>query len=139
MTDPIAPNYVSKAFVRRVIDGDTIVVDISPAFQMILANRTMRLHGIDTMEMSADSGLLREMARKAKEHVYNAVTNRDILIKSVKNTRASELIDSFGRYLAVVYYTNAAGEQVNLNEELLALGLAQKWGKPPTVNPGLGL
>jgi micrococcal nuclease len=125
----IEPNYVSKAKVTRVIDGDTVVVTISPGFKLAHVDYKMRLHGIDTAEMNASDKSLRELAVKARMHVTNSILDREVLVKSVKNTLGADLIDSFGRWLAVIFYVNDAGEQVNLNEELLSLGLATVWTK----------
>ena len=42
--------YEYKCNLRRVIDGDTIVVDIDLGFKVFLLKQTVRLHGIDTPE-----------------------------------------------------------------------------------------
>ena len=42
--------YEYKAIVTRVIDGDTIDVDIQLGFDVVLAKQRIRLLGIDTPE-----------------------------------------------------------------------------------------
>ena len=43
-------NYEYNAKVTKVIDGDTVEVDIDLGFNTILANQSVRLLGIDTPE-----------------------------------------------------------------------------------------
>tara|TARA_B100001287_G_scaffold259250_1_gene246289 strand:+ start:151 stop:579 length:429 start_codon:yes stop_codon:yes gene_type:complete len=42
--------YEYKAIIRRVVDGDTVDVDIDLGFGVIYANQRIRLYGIDTPE-----------------------------------------------------------------------------------------
>ena len=45
------PDYVYKAYVRSVYDGDTITVDIDVGFGITLTSQKIRLRGIDTPEV----------------------------------------------------------------------------------------
>lgn len=122
----IQPNYVMKATVIRVIDGDTVCLSVSPAFNFYFHGYKFRLHGIDTPEKNSTDPDKRALAMKATEYVKNAIESKPILVQFIKTKGGADLIDSFGRYLAVIFYTEN-GEQRNLNDELLALGLATKW------------
>ena len=42
--------YEYKVKIRRIVDGDTIDVDIDLGFNMILSKQRIRLYGIDTPE-----------------------------------------------------------------------------------------
>ena len=42
--------YEYKAIIKRVVDGDTVDVDIDLGFGVIFANQRIRLYGIDTPE-----------------------------------------------------------------------------------------
>lgn len=117
----IAPNYVMKAVVRRVIDGDTIDVTVSPAFKIKVDIR-LRLFGIDTPELNDKDEAKRNKAILAKSHVRNSIEGKDILVQTHKN---GDAVDSFGRYLADVYYPRADGSFGFLNQELVELDLAQ--------------
>lgn len=117
----IAPNYIMKAVVRRVVDGDTIDVTVSPAFKIKVDIR-VRLFGIDTPELNDKDDSERNKAILAKSHVRNAIEGREVLVQTHKN---GEAVDSFGRYLADVYYTRSDGSVGFLNQELVELDLAR--------------
>lgn len=122
----LKPNYVMKAKVTRVLDGDTCVVDISPAFHIVLEDYKIRFYGIDTSETNSTDPEERKRAQAAKQFVTNAILNKTVLVQSVRMARSGdEKVDSFGRYLMVVFYKDAKGVQQNLNQQLLALGLAK--------------
>lgn len=130
----IEPNYVMKGFCTRVIDGDTVVLSVSPAFKLIFQDYKFRLHGIDTPELNSKDPFQREQAQKAKDFVRVAIEGKDILVKSIRNSKGAESIDSFGRYLVEILYiefVNVGGimipTQRNLNDELLSRGLATVW------------
>ena len=42
--------YEYKVTLDRVIDGDTVDVDIQLGFKVVLSKQRIRLHGIDTPE-----------------------------------------------------------------------------------------
>ena len=42
--------YEYRAKIIKIIDGDTVDVDIDLGFDVILSNQRVRLHGIDTPE-----------------------------------------------------------------------------------------
>ena len=42
--------YEYKAKIRRIVDGDTVDVDIDLGFNMILSKQRIRLYGIDAPE-----------------------------------------------------------------------------------------
>lgn len=123
----IGPNYTFNGTVTRVIDGDTVVMTVSPAFKIQLVDYKFRLYGIDTCELNAKDEELRKKAVEAKHYVQKCIEGKDVVVKTYKNSKGAELIDSFGRYLAEIYYTDDVGKQINLNQELLDLGLAVKF------------
>lgn len=122
----IEPNYVMKGFVERVIDGDSVIMTVSPAFKIYLKNYKFRFYGIDTAELNSKDPGERDLAKQAKTHVVSAIEGKDVIIKTIKNTKGAELIDSFGRYLVIIYYMKDE-IQIDLNFELLELGLAKAW------------
>ncbi len=115
MTTPIA-NYVRRGKVTRVVDGDSIDIDIYFGFHLFQVHR-VRLLRVDTPELNSPDAGLRAKAIEAKTFVNNAIMEREIILETVKS-------DSFGRYLAEVYYTDSDGTEHNLSDELLANGLA---------------
>lgn len=124
----ILPQYVLKANVSRVIDGDTVVVDIALPFNMKLEKRKVRLYGINTAEIHSKDPDMRKLAQEAKQRVTDAILGKTVVLKSikVKGTDEDEL-DAFGRYLMVVFYDHPEYGQVNLNDELVELKLAERY------------
>lgn len=124
----IEPNYVMNAFVTRVIDGDTVVMNIDPAFEVSFNNRKVRLYGIDTAELNSTDPVMRDLAQKARDLVKARVEGKRVIVRSVKNSSGADKIDSFGRYLFDVFYDEIQADgtiiQKSLNQELVDLGLA---------------
>jgi len=94
----------------RVIDGDTIVVEIDLGFK-IFTHQILRLKDIDTAEIfHPKSPKEREEGIKAKIFVEQFLKDKKLLIKTHKTGK-------YGRWLAEVF---ADGE--NLNQKLLLEG-----------------
>lgn len=54
---PVAPAYRYKAVLRRVIDGDTIVVDVDLGFHVWVRDVKLRLRDINAYELSEQKGV----------------------------------------------------------------------------------
>lgn len=120
----IEPNYVMKCVCKRVIDGDTAVFDVSPGFNVIMQGLTFRFNGINAPELKSSNEATAAKAKEAREFVRNRIEGKEVFVQFTKNTADQEKIDKYGRYLAVVFY-EAEGLQVNLNDQLVRLGLAK--------------
>lgn len=105
------PQYVYKAHVDRVIDGDTFDVTVDLGFQITTYQR-LRLVDIDTPEIK---GPERAEGLKVKEYVKELLEGKDVTIQSFK-------LGDFGRYTAEVFLE---GDE-KLSEHLLAKGMAVK-------------
>ena len=122
--------YTYKALIERVVDGDTIWVNIDCGFDIWIRQK-LRLRAIDTPELDTIKG------REAKEFVEAHL--KEVAFVVIK-THGS---DKYDRYLADIFYPppelRRAGlsneedsgivlEQGNfLNQELLDRGLAKEW------------
>lgn len=107
--------YTYNAVITRVVDGDTLVVDIDAGFDIWLRGQTLRLNRINAPEMKTLEG-------KALFDQLQFLTGQKIIIKTVRNYRVKKETqkDSFGRYLSEVEI-NGMG---NLSDYLLANNLA---------------
>ena len=106
--------YTFKAYVERVIDGDTLKVE----FELGLGNwhpETIRLNHIDCPEMNTPEG------KAAKKFVEAQLSGCDfITVKSVQTKR-----EKWGRYLGEVFFQKkGASLPVYLNQLLLDKGHA---------------
>lgn len=90
--------------VTRVSDGDTVILTDSKK------NKTkVRLDGIDAPEIGQEYG------DESKEFVEKLILNKNVKVKVIG-------VDKYKRTLGVIYLDN-----LNINEELLANGLAWQY------------
>ncbi len=119
--------YCYNAHVSRIIDGDTIQVVVDAGFRIKMEMR-LRLLDVDTPELRPRGGTDEEKeaekkaAKRAKEYVSDCVLDKNIRIRTHK-------ADSFGRYLADIWFDLPTGGEVHLNQDLLDRGLAEPYKK----------
>lgn len=110
--------YIYNARVLKVVDGDTVDLEVDLGFH-ITAKHRFRLARIDTAEKNSsipEERMLADIATKFLVEKFNAVNNQ-IVIKTTKQ-------DKYGRYLVDIIVNDQ-----NINDEMLALGLAVKYGE----------
>lgn len=117
----IGPSYTYSAVVLNIVDGDTCDADVDFG-DHIRRKLRLRLARIDTCEMNASDPALREKALAARDFVKAAILDKRVVLTTTKVATPIKT-DSFGRYLAEVYYMQGE-QQVNLSTELLEKGLA---------------
>lgn len=108
------PGQSYFAQVKRVIDGDTFVID---------TDERVRLIGIDTPETVHPTVEVQPFGPEASEFTKNAVEGKQVRLEFDVG-----IYDGFKRLLAYVYVDN-----VSLNEQLLLEGLAVVSTYPPNV------
>ncbi len=102
--------FTFKAYIERVVDGDTLVVQVDLGFSL-WTRQYLRLRGIDCPELDTPEG------KKAKKFVERELeTAPYVIISSTKS-------DKYDRYLADVFYTKN-GNELFLNNGLLEERLA---------------
>ena len=108
--------YEYKATVKRIIDGDSVVLDIDLGFYIFMNETKIRLYGIDTPEMNSEDPLLRLQAVLATRYLYdNMPVGSKVTIKTVLDKR-----EKYGRLLATIITEDG----FNINEGLLNNKLA---------------
>lgn len=115
--------YMYKATVLKVVDGDTIDVMIDLGFMMSLMKR-VRLYGIDAPERFTEEGIL------STQYITEAIiksADYKIMLETIKDDS-----DKYGRLLGIIYPkregTENDYEPVSINENMVELGFAQwKW------------
>tara|TARA_R100001244_G_scaffold39749_1_gene35619 strand:+ start:362 stop:811 length:450 start_codon:yes stop_codon:yes gene_type:complete len=86
-----------SAKIVKIVDGDTVDVDIDLGFSVILANQRLRLYGIDTPEVRTRDLLEKEAGNLAKARVEELlVIGESYPIWTVEKGK-------FGRYLAKIW------------------------------------
>ena len=109
--------YVKK--VTRVVDGDTIDVDIDLGFDISFSSR-VRLAGIDTPESRTTDKAEKALGLEAKAYVKSQIDSaKSVVIKTEK-------MDSSEKYGRILGWVFLDGSDLSLNEKMIKDGYA--WG-----------
>jgi micrococcal nuclease len=109
--------YVKK--VSKVVDGDTIDVDIDLGFDISFTSR-VRLAGIDTPESRTTDKMEKALGLEAKAYLKSAI---DLAKSVVIKTEKMDSSEKYGRILGWVFLD---GSDKSINEKMIQDGYA--WG-----------
>ena len=113
--------YHYKATVWTVTDADTFKVDWDLG-RRTFGDEIIRFSRINAVELSHPLG------KEAKKYVEDRVLGKQVILKTELDKRGMTKNESFGRFLAEVYYKTDEG-WINLNDELLEVGYAVLYKK----------
>ena len=113
--------YLYKATVTRVVDGDTVDLEIDLGMS-VFAKQRIRLAGINTPETYGVKKDSEEYAAgiKAKNRLKELIEGKEIAIETVKDKKGK-----YGRYLGQLYILEK--EWININSLLIKEGLAEPY------------
>ncbi len=114
--NPIEPAYLYRAQVTRIVDGDTIDVDIDLGFYIWIRRQRIRLLGIDAPEVKGETKVA---GNAAAEYLTSLIEEKTVILRTVKGKDDSDRHDSFGRWLGTIYLGG-----VDINNEMLRAGHA---------------
>lgn len=103
--------YEYRAKCLRVVDGDTIHVDVDLGVD-IHVNLTVRLYGIDTPELSSPEG------QSVRAYVSGVLLGKEFTLKTLKDKR-----EKYGRYLGIIILDT--GEE--FNQRLVDQNMAKQY------------
>ena len=107
--------------VHKVVDGDTIDVDIDLGFSVSFFSR-VRLAGIDTPESRTTDAKEKALGLEVKEKIKKELAAaKDVVIKTEKPDSS----EKYGRILGWVFLD---GSDVSLNQRLINEGYAWTYG-----------
>lgn len=109
--------YWYRAELVRVIDGDTIVVDLDKGFGDWSKDKHVRFYGIDAPEMHGDS---REAGEASRQRLIELLPSAGGIVALHTH---KDRTDSWERILADVYTMDGR----NVNQVLLDEGYAEPW------------
>lgn len=121
----VEPNYIMDAWVTEVRDGDTVEATVSPAFKWDMREVPLRLKDINTPELNSKDEAVRQKAQEARQFAISQVLGKKVIVQTFK-TKGGNYVKTFDRYVAVVYYDDALGNQLCLNDELVKAGHAMR-------------
>lgn len=107
-------SFPQKAFVTRVIDGDTIVIE---------SGYRIRYIGINTPETKHPEKPVEYFGKEALEFNKNLVMGKEIILEY-----DAQKLDKYGRLLAYVYV-----DGIFVNAKLAEEGYAQVFTMPPNI------
>jgi micrococcal nuclease len=105
--------------VSKVVDGDTIDVDIDLGFDISFSSR-VRLAGIDTPESRTSDKMEKALGLESKAYLKHAIDNaKSVVIKTEK-------MDSSEKYGRILGWVFLDGSDKSINQEMIDKGYA--WG-----------
>ena len=102
--------YTYKCKLIKVVDGDTIDVDIDLGFGVWMRKQRIRLYGIDTPESRTSDPEEKKYGLAAKMFLTKWTNSGDLTLKTFKDGKGK-----FGRILGEIWY----GEEHNINQLLV--------------------
>ena len=107
--------YEYNCKIVRVIDGDSIIIDIDLGFSHWIHNESIRLYGVDTPECRTRDAEEKAAGLLAKEFVEEALHVGGTYTLTTKEK------GKFGRYLGTIYLTEETSINAALVKERLAV------------------
>lgn len=108
--DPI--NYIYNCELVRVIDGDTIVVNIDLGLN-ISTIKTIRMYGINAPEMKYPTKI---DAVESKDGLTDLIHGKKLILQTIRDRT-----DVYGRTLGIIYQDSG---QTNVNQLMIEKGYA---------------
>jgi micrococcal nuclease len=109
--------YVKK--VSKIVDGDTIDVDIDLGFDISFSSR-VRLAGIDTPESRTLDKMEKALGLESKAYLKSQIDSAKTIVIKTEKMNSSE---KYGRILGWVFLD---GSDLSINEKMIQDGYA--WG-----------
>tara|TARA_B100000900_G_C20594940_1_gene723016 strand:- start:184 stop:642 length:459 start_codon:yes stop_codon:yes gene_type:complete len=90
--------YEYKAKIVKIVDGDTVDVDIDLGFGIVLTDERVRMMGIDTPESRTSDKVEKVFGLAAKERVKKLL-EKDVVLKTFAAKDGEDMKGKFGRIL----------------------------------------
>lgn len=118
--------YEYKCKITRVIDGDTVDVDIDLGFGIVLNDERVRIMGIDTPESRTSDKVEKIFGQAAKERLKELL-GKEAILKTQLNKNGEDMKGKFGRILGDFFVEEWEGEIRMVTEVLIEEGHAVKY------------
>lgn len=90
--------YEYKCKIIKIVDGDTVDVDIDLGFGVWLKNERVRIMGIDTPESRTRDKVEKIFGLASKDRLKELLT-KDIILKTFASKKGEDMKGKFGRIL----------------------------------------
>ena len=105
--------YTYKADVIRIVDGDTVIVDIDLGFGIWLRGQTIRLAKINAPELRGES---LEAGTDSKAYLSKLVLDKRVMVRTEKDSK-----EKYGRWLGVILLEDDKN-LIDINHKMIADG-----------------
>lgn len=114
--------YEYRCKIKKVVDGDTVDIDIDLGFDVILSNQRVRLYGIDTPESRTRDKEEKRFGLAAKEFL-KTMLGKEGTLKTHKDATGK-----FGRILGeFIVYDPETDRQCSVNQLMIDKHLAVEY------------
>jgi micrococcal nuclease len=111
--------YEYRVEIVKVIDGDTVDVNIDLGFGVWMKNERVRLYGIDTPESRTTDKAEKIYGNIAKQYLKDSLKKGVPVLRTHKDKSGK-----YGRILGEMLYINEEGEMININQVMIEKHLA---------------
>ncbi len=113
---PTEPAYLYKATVVRIVDGDTVDVDIDLGFYTWIKKQRIRMVGIDAPEPRGEG---KKEGLAATAYLKNLVEGKEIIIQTIKGRDGGDSRGKYGRWLGRLFING-----LDVNRHMIEAGHA---------------
>ena len=116
--------YEYRATLRRIVDGDTVDVDIDCGFDIVLSNQRIRLYGIDTPESRTRDLEEKKCGKLAAQYIADHIQEGTTFTLRTR-------LDGKGKYGRIlgelICYVHEFDREMSLNDAMIIKKLAVKY------------
>ena len=114
--------YTYECNTIRVIDGNTVDAIIDLGFNVTIRQR-IKLYGVNVDDVRSNNEEQKAKAIASKNKLAELIGN-DFTCETILNKRGKA-----GRIMGQIYVTDSAGSKVNVNDQLINQGFAERFGE----------
>ena len=116
--------YEYRATLRRIVDGDTVDVDIDCGFDIVLSNQRIRLYGIDTPESRTRDLEEKKCGKLAAQYIADHIQEGTTFTLRTR-------LDGKGKYGRIlgelICYVPEFDREMSINDAMITKKLAVKY------------
>ena len=105
--------YEYKCTVVKVVDGDTVDVDIDLGFGVWMRKQRIRMYGIDAPESRTSNRLEKPYGIASKKYLIGMLDDKELILKTHKDAKGK-----YGRILGEIWRTTDFADQ-SINEYMI--------------------
>ena len=113
--------YTYQCSTIRVIDGNTVDASIDLGFNVTIRQR-IKLYGVNVGDIRSNDDTVRQQAVASKQKLTELLGN-EFVCETIVNKRGKA-----GRVMGKITSTTSDGSKVDVNQQLINQGFAERFG-----------